>query len=831
MPDFSKTFKLLLDADTRGAVDGLGKFSDAARRTETSATGASRGVSGAIGDIVAKTGLGQKAMSTFGVSAGQMGTAVTGAALAGGVAVAKFALDGAAHFGALGESVEKFSKVAGVSAETASRFIAVADDYGVSADTISTAVGKLGKTLGANVDALAKYGVAVAKGKDGNTDLAATTFNVIDAYNKTQDPAKKAALATAAFGKGYQDLIPLIDEGSQKIKASFDDVSKAQLFDDSKVKAAKDYRLAMDDLHDTLTDLQMTIGTQLVPVIIEVGNAAKGTIGPLNDLSAALPIGTVNGLTKAFLGLLDPIKGYNELVKITQDRIIDPTKELLGGGKFGIAESAMNSLAGAVHGTAGAIVDAVAANAAQASATDKAASAAQAATRFTKNYADEQQRLEDHAKRAADSLNAQVGAVNAQRTAMRAAADATFAVADATDTFAKFSGDLATKLGAAKGNQDDINAIYREGTKDAAALADAVVRVGEEHATAAGTVFDATQKQDSWNREMLFSAMNAVPAQRKAILGYIAEANGIPESKTTDIEALIAQGKFEEAAAALATLSKSREASVVAVADEASLKRTADQLEILTRNRTVNVDIVAKGGAGYGGATKTDPLAGLIGVRDAGGPVKKGMPYLIGLNRQAELFVPEESGMVIPLTAGGIPRTTMPVGAATRPDVTGPISVDPVTAITGDMTAARKLARGRPDVTGTIDASQSAVATRLGPVWQDPNTGVYPGSAGRPKAWTTVEPEGSALRAHRIDENYVDTGPSVASPEGLARLSRHSTPLPSLAGSRTGDERTGHTYNININVPPGADLAAVGKAAVEAIKVYERSNGARWRAA
>jgi hypothetical protein len=38
-----------------------------------------------------------------------------------------------------------------------------------------------------------------------------------------------------------------------------------------------------------------------------------------------------------------------------------------------------------------------------------------------------------------------------------------------------------------------------------------------------------------------------------------------------------------------------------------------------------------------------------------------------------------------------------------------------------------------------------------------------------------------------------------------------------------------HNYNINVNVAPGGDMVATGKAIVEAIRQYERRSGAVWR--
>lgn len=46
-----------------------------------------------------------------------------------------------------------------------------------------------------------------------------------------------------------------------------------------------------------------------------------------------------------------------------------------------------------------------------------------------------------------------------------------------------------------------------------------------------------------------------------------------------------------------------------------------------------------------------------------------------------------------------------------------------------------------------------------------------------------------------------------------------------------GNGGGGNSYTINVHVSPGADPANTGKAVVEAIRAYERRNGASWRAA
>ena len=65
-----------------------------------------------------------------------------------------------------------------------------------------------------------------------------------------------------------------------------------------------------------------------------------------------------------------------------------------------------------------------------------------------------------------------------------------------------------------------------------------------------------------------------------------------------------------------------------------------------------------------------------------------------------------------------------------------------------------------------------------------------------------------------------------------------SPPAQSLAFNATGrPERVlgpgegtgGVTYNVTINVPPGANVAQIGRYYVHAIREYERSSGSGWR--
>ncbi len=61
---------------------------------------------------------------------------------------------------------------------------------------------------------------------------------------------------------------------------------------------------------------------------------------------------------------------------------------------------------------------------------------------------------------------------------------------------------------------------------------------------------------------------------------------------------------------------------------------------------------------------------GKLASRDSGGPVVKGTPYIIGLNRRPEIFVPEQSGRIVPITptaSGSSGMQAVRGGAAAAP--------------------------------------------------------------------------------------------------------------------------------------------------------------------
>lgn len=196
------------------------------------------------------------------------GAATTAAVLGAGLYKA---VDAAAD---LGQEVGKLSDATGLTTEQASRWLEVADDMGIGADKVAGLIEKMTKNLGAAPEKFKELGIEIQYAADGTADMNATMLLAIDRINAISDPTKKAKAAADLFGKSWADASELVGMSSSEIKKRLDDVADAKVFSKEDVKASREYRDAIANLEDTLGDLAISIGKELVPAITAL---AKGT--------------------------------------------------------------------------------------------------------------------------------------------------------------------------------------------------------------------------------------------------------------------------------------------------------------------------------------------------------------------------------------------------------------------------------------------------------------------------------------------------------------------------------------------------------------------------
>lgn len=288
MGTITEKLQLIIESKTQDAVKGI-------KDTATAADGL-HGSTSKLDGALGKLGLSGK------VSGDQLKGAMVAGAAGAGAAIAGFAIKGIQDFTDLGQSVLRFQRVAGTTAEESSKWVALLDDYQVSAEAGATALAKMAKAAEASPEKFREFGVEIAKNVDGSTNLEQTLLNAADAYKSTEDPAKRAALGAALFGKSYQDLVPILEKGSAEIRTSFESTSKGQILSQDQLQKSEDFRLAMDELNDSVGDLERGLGEGLLPGVTNV----------VREMSAG--VATIDRWTESLGGIAGVVKGvFNQV--------------------------------------------------------------------------------------------------------------------------------------------------------------------------------------------------------------------------------------------------------------------------------------------------------------------------------------------------------------------------------------------------------------------------------------------------------------------------------------------------------------------------------------
>jgi hypothetical protein len=327
LTELGERLALIIDARTDGAVSNIQRLSAeekaAADRAEvlkakladlearaarspgskSTATQLSRtrselaGLESTLATVPPGAGTAEKALAKLGLQ----GT-VTGAALASGAAAAgaglavfggfEFLKSGVENFTHLADEIRNVQNAAQGSAEDASRLVAVTTALGVDSQTAALGVFRLGKNIELTPQKLTNYGIAIARAKDGNTDLIGTLANVAAAYQKTQDPAQKAAIVYETFGRAGTTMLPILNANAEKLKEIAAEAGKqGRIFSAQDLANAKEYEITMRELSDSFQALGIAAGRTLVPALSKVA----GLLTDISDAAHSGPVRTLAG--------------------------------------------------------------------------------------------------------------------------------------------------------------------------------------------------------------------------------------------------------------------------------------------------------------------------------------------------------------------------------------------------------------------------------------------------------------------------------------------------------------------------------------------------------
>ena len=164
------------------------------------------------------------------------------------------------------------------------------------------------KAAGTTPENLKKLGIEIGKNAQGGYDAEQTFLNVVTAFNATDDAARKAAIGSTAFGKGWQTTVKLLDQGTESLKKSFGEVQNFEIFSDKDLQKSEDYRKSMHELDIAVKGLERQLGEALVPTLTKAAKEFAGMVEEIDKMGK--PIGDLlshfGGIDAAFKALTNP---------------------------------------------------------------------------------------------------------------------------------------------------------------------------------------------------------------------------------------------------------------------------------------------------------------------------------------------------------------------------------------------------------------------------------------------------------------------------------------------------------------------------------------------
>lgn len=252
--------------------------------------------------------------------------------LAGVTALTSYAKNAVDSAEAWADATRRIHAVSGMGIQEASRFADTFDKLGVGAEKQVRILGFMSKTLGSlsmNQKAAKKvqedYGFSLLDSRGRMRSNMDVLMEFTEYFNDKTIPAQqKAALGTKLFGRGWTDLIPVLEQGPKRVR---DAMSGAMTMTDAQMRTMNRWRTEQRELNDAMGDLSVKVGMVIVPALTDL---AKGVTKFVSE--------NEQDVLRFFEGL---VRGGRDLASLLTGTVI-PTLSNLGTG----AANLWNSIPG-----------------------------------------------------------------------------------------------------------------------------------------------------------------------------------------------------------------------------------------------------------------------------------------------------------------------------------------------------------------------------------------------------------------------------------------------------------------------------------------------------
>jgi hypothetical protein len=337
--NFTERISVIVDAKFDQATAGFKKFSADVRAAEGAAGKFKAGWSNAAAGVKQNAGM---------------------IATTAGAALVAFGVKAVGAFTDVAKASVDMSKATGLSVEEASRWIAVGDDYEVTAEQLAGAMGRIGKSLdSAKWD---KYGIATRDAAGNARDANDIFIDVLTTISNTK-PAEQARVGAELLGKGWQGIAPILGKTRDEYEDMLSTVEDGQVITDSEAKKAEKMRLTQDKLADAFGEVTLAAGELIAgaePVIDLFADLVSGAAKLAKGLSwvrsemetmldngafgsAADNIKEVEVAMESLAGRLDKVAAATEATTLAQEsaqRSGEALTEVLEGQRDAASDAA-----------------------------------------------------------------------------------------------------------------------------------------------------------------------------------------------------------------------------------------------------------------------------------------------------------------------------------------------------------------------------------------------------------------------------------------------------------------------------------------------------------
>ena len=210
-----------------------------------------------------------------------------------------------------GDKLNDLSKITGLTVNELGGLEKQAKLNGTTMDAVAKAVGQMSKQLYNDADAFKALGIATREADGTLRNANQVLLDVSERFSKIQDGAAKSAIANQIFGKSGRELIPLLNEGSQKLIEAANAHQKYSGWTNQSAEQADLFNDQLTILQGRIAGVKTRFISDLLPGLNNIISAFVGATEQVNQFSLSsnilLPI--LKGIAIAGYTVADTFNG------------------------------------------------------------------------------------------------------------------------------------------------------------------------------------------------------------------------------------------------------------------------------------------------------------------------------------------------------------------------------------------------------------------------------------------------------------------------------------------------------------------------------------------